>query len=205
MTNDPPDTPLARLAALPKRVQTSHRAEAEQLIHDVITALRAANGALGAGNPSAARHILRKLIYPPRTVSTPADQIVWKPVIGFEDRYEVSSAGDIRVRYSKLDVPVYYSRNPYSNTIYPIVFFDVEEHRRISVVLARIVATAFHGWPPHPQSFVSYLDGDPENVDAANLQWSPKTGSIPMYPHKLADDIGYVVPPDDLASYDPNE
>ncbi|BDG09210.1 HNH endonuclease [Anaeromyxobacter paludicola] len=43
--------------------------------------------------------------------------------------------------------------------------------RKISLSLARIICTAFHGPPPSEASRVRHLDGDLDNNRAENLQW----------------------------------
>lgn len=57
----------------------------------------------------------------------------------------------------------------------------VIEHdgKRISVALARLICTAFHGPPPEEDSCVVHLDGDEDDNRADNLAWGSWHDRIP--------------------------
>ncbi len=105
------------------------------------------------------------------------EQIVWRPVVGYEDRYEVSNTGEIR----SLDIyvncrggkkrlykgrvkPVY--RN---NRGYAVVNLCRDNKGAYSLV-HRLVACAFIE-NPHNKPQVNHIDGDITNNHADNLEW----------------------------------
>lgn len=109
---------------------------------------------------------------------------IWKPVVGFEDSYEVSSLGRVR----SLDrVVVMKSRwgNPVAKNLkgkllapalnsrgYPNVMLGAGNMRRVH----RLVAEAFI---PNPEELpqVNHLDGNRENPKVENLEWTDSSGN----------------------------
>lgn len=92
---------------------------------------------------------------------------VWKPVAGYEERYEVSSEGRVRSRHA---------RGPEGT----LSLFDLDGYKRMTLwdgrvaragQVHRLVAAALLP-PPNPgQTEVRHLDGNPSNNSVANLAW----------------------------------
>ena len=105
------------------------------------------------------------------------EQVVWKPVVGFEDRYEVSNDGRVRSldmylngkggmkRLCKGRVKPLY-RN---NRGYVIVSLCRDNKAAYSLV-HRLVAEAFIS-NPYGKPQVNHIDGDNTNNRADNLEW----------------------------------
>lgn len=87
----------------------------------------------------------------------------WRPVVGYEGRYEVSSLG--RIRRVKIIVPSM-KKHGYMQ----VSLVDGDGVRK-SLRLHRIVAEAFL---PNPEGKpqVNHKDEDPENNRADNLEWA---------------------------------
>lgn len=87
----------------------------------------------------------------------------WRPVVGYEGRYEVSSLG--RIRRVKIIVPSM-KKHDYMQ----VSLVDGDGVRK-SLRLHRIVAEAFL---PNPEGKpqVNHKDEDPENNRADNLEWA---------------------------------
>jgi hypothetical protein len=86
----------------------------------------------------------------------------WLPVNGYEGLYEVSDRGRIR--------RVVWPLNPYCDTKgYEIVALYRDGNPR-TLKVHRIVARAFHGFPPDGTQ-VNHIDGNKRNNAAENLEW----------------------------------
>lgn len=93
---------------------------------------------------------------------------VWKPVKGFEERYEVSNHG--RIMRKDQDRVLGHTYN-YSGQ--PAIVLCNGSKRRVFTV-ARLVALTFLG--EHPTlSKVANKDGDPTNNHVENLVWVKST------------------------------
>jgi len=94
------------------------------------------------------------------------------PVPILDGRYLVHPDGYVVGRYRRPIKPFGYPR--------PVVqLVDANgELRRFR--LARLVAQAFIGRPPHPLAIVGHRDGDPTNCAASNLYWTDRP---PPNPH----------------------
>ncbi len=104
------------------------------------------------------------------------EQVIWKPVKGYEDRYEVSNIGQIRS--SDMYVNCAYGKRIYKGRIkatrpnnrgYITVALCVD-NKTTTHLVHRLVAEAFvpneYGKPQ-----VNHIDGDKSNNTAANLEW----------------------------------
>jgi len=94
----------------------------------------------------------------------------WRPVVGWEDGYEVSDRGHIRSlrdrhgrRRSQL------LRSQCHSHGYPQVNLSIRGRRRTCLV-HRLVLEAFAG-PCPPGHMARHLDGDPTKSTLANLTW----------------------------------
>lgn len=100
---------------------------------------------------------------------------IWKPVPGFEGRYEVSSLG----RFKALKREIVYKdgrrgvlsekmiRGSLNLTGYYTVSFDT----KIKRLAHRVVAEAFFGVPEYRKT-VNHKDGDKTNNCVENLEWA---------------------------------
>lgn len=95
--------------------------------------------------------------------------IIWKPVKGFEDLYEVSNEGDIRSIASGKALK--HNVNKANASIVSLYRNGKQSNKTVS----RVVAEAF---VPNPNSFkcARHKDGNPQNNKASNLYWSNNKG-----------------------------
>lgn len=115
---------------------------------------------------------------------------IWKPVAGYEGRYEVSNLGAVR------SCPITVRRpgvTPFVHPLGPRVeandsaariqasddAYGVPSERR-NVRVHRLVCEAFHG-PPHAEAFhVLHGDGNPGNNSADNLDGAHTMKTLKM-------------------------
>lgn len=92
----------------------------------------------------------------------------WKPVVGFENYYEVSNLGDVRsLRSGRLRKPVKNSQNGYLTMV--LCGKDIKK----TVYVHRLVAEAFVE-NPHGLDFINHKDENKLNNRADNLEWCTK-------------------------------
>lgn len=89
---------------------------------------------------------------------------IWKPVKGFEDKYEISNLGRVK---NKITNHIFKNTNQYGN-YFSMVLYDGE--KRKSVKIHRLVAQAFI---PNPGNFkyVNHKDMNKQNNCVNNLEW----------------------------------
>lgn len=89
---------------------------------------------------------------------------IWKPVKGFEDKYEISNLGKVK---NKITNHIFKNTNQYGN-YFSMVLYDGE--KRKSVKIHRLVAQAFI---PNPNNFkyVNHKDMNKQNNCVNNLEW----------------------------------
>lgn len=91
------------------------------------------------------------------------EQEQWRPVVGYEDYYEVSNLGNIRRKKSKRLRKIDYA------PIYPTILFSVKE-KHTTYRVHRIVAKAFLK-PIEGKTHVNHKDGNHSNNRVDNLEW----------------------------------
>lgn len=99
------------------------------------------------------------------------EQIEWRPVVGYESIYEVSSQGQIRrvIDSGPSKAGQFVASRPDPKTGYHMVPLRQSGVQR-KVKLHQIVVKAFHG-TGEPGLEPRHLDGDKSNNTAANLKW----------------------------------
>jgi hypothetical protein len=106
--------------------------------------------------------------------------IEWRPAVGFEGLYEVSSDGRVASLSFRNKVVTKTRRKELKQTIgyagYPTVCL-CREGKRHSMRVYRIVASAFLGPKPGPGYLLAHWDGNPSNSRADNLRWTTFEGN----------------------------
>lgn len=98
---------------------------------------------------------------------------VWRPVVGFETRYEVSSLGRIRATFSSKyhpPPPRYFSGTPDKNGYMRVALRD-DSGKYCRRVLHRLVAIAFVCGRSPERDCVNHRDGVKQNNALSNLEW----------------------------------
>lgn len=104
------------------------------------------------------------------------EQEIWKPVVGFEDVYEVSSYGCVkRIKAGRGAVAgKILSLNRINKKGYPTVYLHKEENGvliRKAVTTHIVVASAFLPAKPTPLHQINHKDGIKTNNTPNNLEW----------------------------------
>lgn len=97
----------------------------------------------------------------------------WKPIVGWEDDYEVSNLG--RVRRKPVPIkPSKRSNRQETRPYYQISLANAKKGRKHTYMVHRLVAEAFLG--ERPQSYhINHKDGDKANNAVENLEYvSPR-------------------------------
>lgn len=93
---------------------------------------------------------------------------IWKPVVGFEEYYEVSDAGRVRsLRSGQIRKPVPNQTNGYLTMVLH------GDNFKKTMTVHRIVAQAFCEKPANCD-FVNHKDENKHNNNASNLEWVTK-------------------------------
>ena len=133
----------------------------------------------------------------PDTPNPGSDEEVFKPVTGFEDRYEVSNLGNVKsLRYRGIDGNEAILSNRWvttdrNNGRYATVrLMDSRSEKDEQYRVHRLVAKEF---VPNPEgkSEVNHTDGDTENNHASNLEWCTRSEN-----QKHAIENGLAEPPE---------
>jgi len=91
----------------------------------------------------------------------------WKPVVGYEGLYEVSSKGQIRGLKSGKVLKLHDDRNGYGHLLVTLC----KKGKSRTCFVHRVVAKAFHGPQPPNKPYVCHKDGNAANNTPQNLYW----------------------------------
>ena len=107
----------------------------------------------------------------------------WRPVVGYEDAYEVSRDGRVR----SIDRLVWngeqHCLRPGVELVQRVthlgyIYIKLSKNNRGRLTFAhRIVADAFVD-RPEGTTEVNHIDGNKQNNDASNLEWTTRSGNI---------------------------
>lgn len=105
------------------------------------------------------------------------EQVIWRPVVGFEDRYEVSNDGRVRsidtyvnCRGGKTRLSKGRMKPLYRNNRGYVIVSLCRDNKATYSLVHRLVAEAFIS-NPHNKPQVNHIDGDVRNNHAGNLEW----------------------------------
>lgn len=88
----------------------------------------------------------------------------WRPVVGFEGRYEVSNYGEVWSAHSSRTMKFSVDKDGYDK-----VGLTSDHGKQYQRFVHRLVAEAFHG--PSNGLIVRHLDGNCQNNFEGNLKW----------------------------------
>jgi hypothetical protein len=102
-------------------------------------------------------------------MSATGEVVMWKPVTGYEDRYEVSSFGEVRKKATKTLVGQWANSNGY-------MIVRLSKPRK-QFRVHRLVALAFIS-NPNDKSFINHIDANKSNNSVGNLEWCDQLGNL---------------------------
>lgn len=103
--------------------------------------------------------------------------VEWRPVVGYEGYYEVSSEGDVR----RVKRPDSLGRPRRCGLLKKIVdrgyvrFSLCQDRRAVGFAAHRLVAIAFLGPPPTPDHVINHRDGVKSNNHPSNLEYATRS------------------------------
>lgn len=116
-------------------------------------------------------------------------KLVWRPVVGFEDHYEVSSDGRVRRTVDHRGKRV--DREISQKVAQRYLDVCLSAHnKKGSHRVHRLVAMAFLGPAPSEKHQVNHIDGDRLNNCVTNLEWCTASENV-----RHARDTGLVLNP----------
>lgn len=101
--------------------------------------------------------------------------VEWRPIPGWEDRYEVSNDGRIRsvtITSRRGDTRQGRERAACTAAIGYLMVPLYRDGKQVPMLVHRAVALAFIGPPPYPKAQVDHVDGDRTNNRDTNLRWA---------------------------------
>lgn len=117
----------------------------------------------------------------------------WRPVVGWEGMYEVSSHGRVRSvdRITGIRRPRWRQGRlltPKMHQIHPrITLCRGGADQQFDYCIHRLVCEAFHGPPPTPEHVVRHLNGIPTDNRPANVVWGTRVqNGLDMLVHGTA-------------------
>lgn len=125
---------------------------------------------------------------------------IWKPIIGYEDKYEISNLGNVRSRDIEVDQRHYsgvmarhvyrgqeIKKHPQRNGYLTV---DLHRHGRPKRFLVhRLVGFHFLN-KEQGKDYINHLDGNRANNNADNLVWCTQSENV-----QYAYDLGSKIPP----------
>ena len=97
----------------------------------------------------------------------------WRPVVGYEGRYEVSSEARVKsVRSGRV------STGSRTADGFLVVRLTGEDGRKRAHYLNRLVCTVFNGPPPSRTHVVTHLSGEKIDCRPQNLKWATRAQSV---------------------------
>lgn len=100
----------------------------------------------------------------------------WRPVVGWEGFYEVSSDGQVRNVASGPGRKV--GRVLSANAARYVQVSLCRDGKPVTQYVHRLVCEAFHGSPPEGMTDVLHWDDDPTNNNALNLRWGTVSDNL---------------------------
>ena len=108
----------------------------------------------------------------PSILPSPEEEEEWRPAPGFEDRYEVSSFGNVRHKKTQRLRKINYDKSGY-----PIVC--IHKGKKIKYVyIHRLVCEAFNGPPTPDHNICDHRDRCVVNNYYNNLRWTDYSGNL---------------------------
>jgi hypothetical protein len=109
---------------------------------------------------------------------------IWKPVVGYEGCYSVSSFGRVRSEARRIlhphsgskSLPTRVIKPGIASSGYPLVVLN-KNGKRKSALVHQLVLEAFVGARPEAAE-ACHVDGDRTNTALANLRWDSRSGNI---------------------------
>ena len=103
----------------------------------------------------------------------------WRPVVGYEGRYDVSNIGSVRSLWHKTGRRKRpYALKPSIHSFgYPVATLRKDGVSK-KIRIYRLVALAFIGPAPTPKHEVAHNDGDPSNSNVTNLRWATRKENL---------------------------
>jgi len=103
-----------------------------------------------------------------------ADEMEWRPVPGFNGRYEVSEHGHVRRVFATKGGPAGGELKRWRDArgYWRVSLWRDDRGRQQHVPVHRVVALAFKGEPPSADHIVAHRDGDKDNNHHSNLRWA---------------------------------
>lgn len=92
------------------------------------------------------------------------ENVMWKPIEGYETRYEISNDGRVRRADTKKELKPFLNSSGYYQVTLCV------NYEKKYVLVSRLVAQAFI---PNPENlpFVNHIDENPRNNRVENLEW----------------------------------
>lgn len=102
----------------------------------------------------------------------------WRPVVGYETHYEVSSHGRVRrIAAAMGATPGKIIRGVPMGKYGHLALNLCRDRRPKTFLVHRLVCRAFHGPPPTPEHEVAHWDGVSTHNHEGNLRWATSTGN----------------------------
>lgn len=104
---------------------------------------------------------------------------IYKPIIGYEDLYEISNCGNVRTVLGKTTESVRHGTRVWKQRVLKPRILSSSGHLRVSLyknkigtdfLIHRLVAQAFIP-NPNNYSIINHKDSDPTNNNVENLEW----------------------------------